>query len=335
MLSIAVIGAGRIGNIHARNVAAHPGVRLAGVADVDAGAAERLAAQCEAQALSLDAAFEADAVLIGSPTPTHADYIERGAAAGRAIFCEKPIDLSAARVRTCLDAVRRAGVVLMVGFNRRFDPHFAALKRRLDAGEVGALELLTIISRDPAPPPPSYVATSGGLFRDMMIHDLDMARFLLGEEPIAVHAAASCLVDQSIAASGDVDTAVVTLWTASGKLCQISNSRRATYGYDQRIEAHGARGLLRAGNVTATTVELATDTGFATDPVLPFFLERYAAAYRAELDVFIAAAEAGQSPKPDGEDGLKALLLADAASQSASSGQAVSVTLDCESVRAA
>jgi myo-inositol 2-dehydrogenase / D-chiro-inositol 1-dehydrogenase len=335
MLSIAVIGAGRIGSIHARNIAARAGVRLAGVADVDTRAAERLATQCGAQPLSLDAAFAADAVLIGSPTPTHADYIERAAAAGRAIFCEKPIDLSASRVRTCLDAVRRAGVVLMVGFNRRFDPHFATLKRRLDAGEIGSLELLTIISRDPAPPPPAYVATSGGLFRDMMIHDFDMARFLLGEEPVEVHAAASCLVDQSIAAAGDVDTAVVTLRTAGGKLCQISNSRRATYGYDQRIEAHGAKGLLRAGNVTATTVELATGAGFATDPVLPFFLERYAAAYRAELDVFIAAVESGHASKPDGEDGLKALLLADAATQSAKSGQAVSVALDGESMRQA
>ena len=184
------------------------------MADVDAAAATRLAEACGARALSLDEAFAADAVLIGSPTPTHADYIERAAAAGRAIFCEKPIDLAVDRVRACLAAVRRAGVVLMVGFNRRFDPHFAALKRRMDAGEIGALELLTIISRDPAPPPPAYVATSGGLFRDMMIHDLDMARFLLGEEPVEVHAAASCLVDPSIAAAGDVDTAVVTLRTA-------------------------------------------------------------------------------------------------------------------------
>jgi myo-inositol 2-dehydrogenase/D-chiro-inositol 1-dehydrogenase len=328
MLSIAVIGAGRIGNIHARNIAAHGRVRLAGVADIDMGAAERLAIACGAPALSLDAAFAADAVLIGSPTTTHADYIERAAAAGRAIFCEKPIDLSAPRVRACLDAVRRTGVVLMVGFNRRFDPHFATLKHRLDAGEIGALELLTIISRDPAPPPPSYVATSGGLFRDMMIHDLDMARFLLGEEPVEVHAAASCLIDQSIAASGDVDTAVVTLRTAGGKLCQISNSRRATYGYDQRIEAHGAKGLLRAGNVTPTTVELATGAGFVTDPVLPFFLERYAAAYRAELDVFVAAVESGRAPKPDGEDGLKALQLADAATESAATRCTMTVALE-------
>jgi myo-inositol 2-dehydrogenase/D-chiro-inositol 1-dehydrogenase len=323
MLSIAVIGAGRIGQIHARNIAAHADARLAGIADVDASAAARLATACGTQTLSLDAAFGADAVLIGSPTPTHADYIERAAAAGRAIFCEKPIDLSGDRVRACLDAVRRAGVVLMVGFNRRFDPHFATLKRRMDAGEIGSLELLTIISRDPAPPPPAYVASSGGLFRDMMIHDLDMARYLLDEEPVELHAAASCLVDQSIAVAGDVDTAVVTLRTAGGKLCQISNSRRASYGYDQRIEAHGSRGLLRAGNVTATTVELATGAGFVSDPVLPFFLERYAAAYRAELDTFVTSVASGKPPKPDGEDGLRALLLADAATESATTGQAM------------
>src|SRR5579863_5287010 len=165
MLSIAVIGAGRIGRIHAPNVAAHPGARLAGVADVDAAAATRLAEACGARALSLDEAFTADAVLIGSPTPTHADFIERAAAAGRAIFCEKPIDLDANRVRTCLEAVRRAGVPLMVGFNRRFDPHFAALKRRMDAGDIGELEMLTIFSKDPGPPPISYIESSGGLFR--------------------------------------------------------------------------------------------------------------------------------------------------------------------------
>ena len=306
----AVIGAGRIGRIHAANIAANPAARLVGVADVDAAAAEALAKSCGARALMLDEAFAADAVLIASPTPTHADYIERAAATGRAIFCEKPIDLAAERVRACLRAVQRAGVALMVGFNRRFDPHFLTLKRRLDAGEIGSLELLTIISRDPAPPPPAYVATSGGLFRDMMIHDLDMARFLLDEEPAELHAAASCLVDAAMGAAGDVDTAVVTLRTASGKLCQISNSRRATYGYDQRIEAHGAKGLLRAGNVTATTVELANADGFVSDPALPFFLERYAAAYRAELDAFIAAVAHGAVPRPDGDDGLRALLLA-------------------------
>jgi myo-inositol 2-dehydrogenase/D-chiro-inositol 1-dehydrogenase len=326
MLSIAVIGAGRIGRIHAANIASNPAARLLGVADVDAAAAEALGQSCGARAITLDEAFAADAVLIASPTPTHADYIERAATAGRAIFCEKPIDLSADRVRACLQTVQQAGVALMVGFNRRFDPHFLTLKRRLDAGDIGALELLTIISRDPAPPPPAYIATSGGLFRDMMIHDLDMARFLLGEEPAELHAAASCLVDSAMGAAGDVDTAVVTLRTASGKLCQISNSRRATYGYDQRIEAHGAKGLLRAGNITATTVELANANGFLSDPVLPFFLERYAAAYRAELDTFIAAVTHGAAPLPNGEDGLRALLLADAATESARTGATIRLT---------
>ena len=242
------------------------------------------------------------------------------------MFCEKPIDLSAARVRACLDTVAAAGSVLMVGFNRRFDPHFAALKSRLDAGEIGTLELLTIISRDPAPPPPSYVAASGGLFRDMMIHDLDMARFLLGEEPVELFAAASCLVDPAIGQAGDVDTAIVTLRTASGTLCQISNSRRATYGYDQRIEAHGAGGLLRAGNMTATTIERADARGFTTDPALPFFLERYASAYRAELDAFITAINTGRPPEPNGTDGLRALELADAATLSARTRQPVTLS---------
>ncbi len=323
MLEIAVLGAGRIGRIHAGNVAAHPDARLAGIADTVPEAAARLAAALGTRALSVDDAFGADAVLIATPTPTHTDYIERAAARGRPVFCEKPIDLSADRVRACLAAVRGAGVLLMVGFNRRFDPHFATLKARLDAGEIGGVELLTIISRDPSPPPIAYVESSGGLFRDMMIHDLDMARFLLNEEPVEVSAAASCLVDPAIGAAGDVDTAVVMLRTASGRLCQISNSRRASYGYDQRIEVHGANGMLRAGNVLPTTVELADATGFRTDPVLPFFLERYAAAYRAELGAFIAAVTGGAPARPDGEDGLRALLLADAALESSRTGRTV------------
>ena len=325
MLEIAVIGAGRIGQIHARNIAAHQGAVLVGIADPDADAAARLAQACGSKVIALDDAFRAQAVLIGSPTPTHADFIERAAQAGQAIFCEKPVDLSLARVDACIATVQRAGVALMVGFNRRFDPHFAELKRRLDAGAVGNLEMLTIISRDPSPPPASYVAVSGGLFRDMMIHDLDMARFLLGEEPVAIHAAASCLVNPEIGAAGDVDTAMVTLRTASGRLCQISNSRRATYGYDQRIEVHGAAGMLRAGNVPTSTVEVATAAGMTGDPVLPFFLERYAAAYRAELDYFITEVAAGRHPAPSGADGWAALRLADAATESARSGQVVAL----------
>jgi myo-inositol 2-dehydrogenase/D-chiro-inositol 1-dehydrogenase len=317
MPSIAVLGAGRIGQIHARNVAAHKRAHLAGVMDLDGAAAHRLATECGAEAIDLDTALTADAVMICTPTSTHADLIERAAAAGKPVFCEKPVDLSAERVRACLRVVERAGTPLMIGFNRRFDPTFRTLHDRLRAGEIGRLELLSITSRDPAPPPPAYIATSGGLFRDMMIHDLDMARFLLGEEPVEVYAAASVLVDPAIGATGDVDTAVVVLRTASGALAQISNSRRATYGYDQRIEAHGALGLLRAGNQRQTTVEHAGAAGFTADPALPFFLERYAAAYRAELDAFINAIETGTPPSPSGADGLAALVLADAATESA------------------
>jgi len=323
MLDVAVLGAGRIGRIHAGNIAAHPGARLAGIADTDAGAAAQIADALGVRPIGIAEALRADAVLIASPTPTHAEYVEQAASAGRAVFCEKPIDLSEERVRRCLAAVRNAGVVLMTGFNRRFDPHFAALKHRLDSGEIGTLEMLTIVSRDPSPPPPSYIETSGGLFRDMMIHDLDMARFLLGEEPIEVSATASCLVDPAIGAAGDVDTALVMLRTASGRLCQISNSRRATYGYDQRIEVHGSGGLLQAGNVIPTTVQVATAAGFRSDPVLPFFLERYAAAYRAELDAFVKAARGDGPVQPNGEDGLRALLLANAAVEAAKTGRTV------------
>jgi myo-inositol 2-dehydrogenase/D-chiro-inositol 1-dehydrogenase len=183
-----------------------------------------------------------------------------------------PVDLDAARIEACLKVVAASGQPLMIGFNRRFDPSFAEARRRIRAGEIGPVELVTILSRDPSPPPPSYVARSGGLFRDMMIHDFDMARFLLGEEPVEVHAVASCLVDPGIGAAGDVDTAAVLLKTASGKIAQISNSRRASYGYDQRFEVHGAMGMVSARNVPVTTVEIATAAGFRTDPAQPFFL---------------------------------------------------------------
>ncbi len=325
MLDIAVIGAGRIGQIHARNVAAHAGARLVGVCDPDAAAAARLAAACGSAVIGLDAAFEAAAVLIASPTPTHAGFIERAAAVGRAVFCEKPIDLDADRARACVEVAERADIPLMIGFNRRFDPHFAALKAALAGGEIGALEVLSITSRDPSPPPPSYVAASGGLFRDMAIHDFDMARFLLDEAIAEVFAAASCLVDPGIGAAGDVDTALITLRTVSGRLCSISNSRRASYGYDQRIEAHGATGMLRAGNVPVNAVERAGKEGFTTAVAQPFFLERYAAAYRAELDAFVTVVVGGTRPTPDGRDGLAALVLADAAAESLRTGRAVAV----------
>ncbi len=258
-----------------------------------------------------------EAILICAPTDMHSDLIEKAARNKKAVFCEKPVDLSSERIRACLKVVEAASTPLMIGFNRRFDPNFAALKSRLVEGLAGEIELIHIISRDPGPPPLSYIARSGGLFRDMMIHDFDLARHLLGEEPISVFATGSSLVDKAIGEAGDVDTAAVILETKSGKIAQISNSRRATYGYDQRIEVHGSKGLIRAGNVHETTVEIATAAGFAADPVQNFFLERYANAYRLELDHFVDAVTKGRKPSPSGHDGLRAQMLSDAATESA------------------
>ena len=323
-----IIGAGRIGKIHAGNVAARRDSEVAFVADADPAAAAALAKATGAKVAEVAAILadkKVEAVAICSPTDTHADLIERAARAGKAIFCEKPIDLDVGRVRACLEVVKQTGATLMVGFNRRFDPNFQALKRRLAEGAIGAIEIVSVTSRDPSPPPISYIARSGGLFRDMMIHDFDMARFVLGEEPVAVSAMGSALVDKAIGEAGDIDTAVVIMETASGKTAQISNSRRAAYGYDQRVEAHGVSGMLAAANVRETTVEWAGAHGFTSDKALNFFLERYEGAYRNELDAFISAVTAGKKPHPDGEDGLKALMLADAAFRSWKTKQRVTV----------
>jgi len=221
--------------------------------------------------------------------------------------------------------VEAAGILLMIGFNRRFDPNFSALKKRIAEGAIVKVEIVTIMSRDPEPPPVSYIERSGGLYRDMMIHDFDMARFLLDEEPVELHAYGSALVDPAIGKAGDVDTALVMLRTASGKLAQISNSRRAAYGYDQRIEVHGSDGMARADNIHETTVEIAGKSGFTADPVQNFFLERYAEAYRRELATFVEAVSGGKKPSPGGRDGLQAQRLADAATESRKTGKPVAI----------
>jgi myo-inositol 2-dehydrogenase/D-chiro-inositol 1-dehydrogenase len=326
MIRFGLFGAGRIGKIHGGNIAAAEGARLVAVADMDAKAAAALARSTGASVRGLDeivAAKDIDAVLIGTPTDTHADLIERSVRAGKAVFCEKPVDLDARRIEKCLKVVEASKMPLMIGFNRRFDPNFASLKERLVKGAVGNVEMVTIISRDPAPPPVSYIARSGGLYRDMMIHDFDIARFLLGEEPVEVHAVGSVMVDKAIGEAGDVDTAMVMMRTASGRLCQISNSRRAAYGYDQRIEVHGSLGMLRAGNILETTVEVAGKGGFTRDKALNFFLERYALAYRREIEHFVAAVSKGRAPSPSGYDGLMAQRLADAATKARATGKPV------------
>jgi myo-inositol 2-dehydrogenase/D-chiro-inositol 1-dehydrogenase len=319
MKTFALFGAGRIGRIHAANIRANAGARLRYVVDVDAGAAGAIAAatgaiQADTATALADAAV--DAILVASPTDTHADLIEAGAAAGKAILCEKPVDLDLARARQCVAAANRAGVLLAIGFNRRYDPSFRRIRTGIDAGEIGDVESVLIISRDPAPPPVTYVARSGGMFRDMTIHDFDMARWLLGQEPVEVTAHGSCLVDPAIGAAGDIDTAAITLCTAAGRLCQIVNSRRAAFGYDQRIEVCGARGMLRAGNRRATGTEHADATGYRRDPALPFFLERYADAYRLELDAFVRRLNGESADLVSGEDGIRALAIAEAADRS-------------------
>jgi myo-inositol 2-dehydrogenase/D-chiro-inositol 1-dehydrogenase len=327
MIRFTLIGAGRIGKIHAENIARHPQATLAYVADADAAAARELAERWSAKAVALEDAVgggDVDAVLIASSTDTHADWIERCAAAGKPVFCEKPLDLDMARATGCLRVAQRAGIPLYLGFNRRYDPSFMRLKREIAAGAIGQLETLHIISRDPSPPPVDYVKRSGGLFRDMMIHDLDMARWLLGSEPVEVFARGTA-VNAAIGAAGDVDTAMVMLRTADGKLCQIANSRRCAFGYDQRIEAFGSAGMARADNHTATSVTMAGVAGFTTEPALPFFLERYAAAYRLELDDFIAALANRPVELANGEDGRRALMLADAAQRSLDSGAPVAL----------
>ena len=225
-----------------------------------------------------------------------------------------------------MEAVAKANVPFLTAFNRRFDPNFAHVQSRIAAGDIGAVEIVTIQSRDPSPPPVSYIKSSGGLFRDMMIHDLDMARFLLGEEPTSVYAVGAALVDPAIGEAGDVDTAAVTLTTASGKICQISNSRRASYGYDQRIEVHGADGMLRAENMLENTVQLATSDGFRAAPAQHFFLERYAEAYRREMAHFVSAVRDSTPVSPSIEDGLRAQVLADAAAESLEKGTPIEVS---------
>ena len=319
MKTLALFGAGRIGRIHAANIKAHPAARLKYIVDVDAAAAARIAettgaARAEAQAVLADDSVHA--LVIASPTDTHAALIEAGAAARKAILCEKPVDLDARRARECVHAAERAGILLAIGFNRRYDPSFRRVRDGIDAGEIGDVETVLIVSRDPAPPPVSYVTRSGGMFRDMTIHDLDMARWLLGEEVAEVTAHGSCLVEPAIGKAGDIDTAAVTLKTRSGRIAQIANSRRAAYGYDQRIEVCGARGMLAAGNHRATSVERANAEGYRRDPALPFFLERYADAYRLELDAFVRRVQGEAADIASGADGVRALEIADACERS-------------------
>jgi myo-inositol 2-dehydrogenase/D-chiro-inositol 1-dehydrogenase len=326
MLNTALLGAGRIAGVHAIAISTHPGSRLVAVSDINTDAAQKLASQYGAEARTTDAILAdpaINAVLIATSTDTHSDLIERATAAGKAVLCEKPVDLSLARAQACQKVVAQNGRPVMIGFNRRFDPNFAALKTALDKGEIGMPELLSITSFDPAPPPVAYIKVSGGLFRDMMIHDFDMANFLMGAVPVTVSAVGTSIVDPAIGAAGDVDTAVVTLTYADGRIAVIKNSRRAVYGYDQRVELLGSEGLLQAQNMLENTVVKSTTTGVTGAKPTYFFLERYMPAYRAEWAAFVAAVTANSTLPVTLSDGVAALAMAEAAARSLKSGAPV------------
>ena len=329
MLKVGLLGAGRIGNVHAKAITSNLGSALVAVSDVNMDAAAKLAAQYGAEARSSsDVINDAtiDAVLIATSTDTHSDLIEASTKAGKAVLCEKPVDLSLERARACQVVAAATGKPVMIGFNRRFDPNFAARKAAADRGDIGKTELLSITSFDPAPPPVSYIKVSGGLFRDMMIHDFDMACWIFGGAPETVTAIGSSIVDPDIGAAGDVDTAAVTLKFSDGRIAVIKNSRRAVYGYDQRIELLGSEGLLSAGNILENTVTRSTRDGVTGAKPEFFFLERYMRAYSIEWNAFVEAITSGSALPVSLEDGVTALAVAEAATRSLATGQTVHLT---------
>ena len=322
----AILGAGRIGMVHAQAITSISEASLIAVAEPNESAAlvvkqrfGNILRTIDEVALSDDV----DAVVICTPTNTHADLIERFSQTKKAIFCEKPIDLNLNRVRQCLKTVSETETTLMVGFNRRFDPDFQSLKATIVSGEIGNIEMVTIISRDPGAPPLDYITQSGGIFRDMTIHDFDMARWILGEEVESVLASGSVMTDPKIQEVRDFDSVNVILRTHSGKQCLISNSRRATYGYDQRIEVLGSKGMVSAGNTHEKNIEISTIKGFKKPPLLNFFMTRYEKAYAIEMAAFVEAIQNKSIPPTTGDDGLKALIIAEAALKSVESGKKI------------
>ncbi|WP_416424096.1 inositol 2-dehydrogenase [Pseudomonas sp. App30] len=329
MVGIAVLGAGRIGKIHAANVAASKLARLVVVADPFAEAASRLADELGAEAMTdCEAAIDradVDAIVIGTPTHTHINLMLRAVRQGKAVLCEKPIDLDMAKSLAAVEEVERLNGRVMLAFNRRFESTFAEMRAAIDAGDIGEVRQVVITSRDPGLAPEDYIQHSGGIFRDMTIHDLDIGRWLLGEEPVEINAIGSRLIDPAMMAKyDDYDTAMVQMQTASGKQCHINNCRNAVYGYDQRIEVFGAKGMLQMDNLRPTTIRRwSQDVTDAREPLLNFFLERYQQAYKAELEAYIDALVHKKPLPTTVQDGLKALKLADACVESVASGRTI------------
>ncbi len=331
-LNIGIIGAGRIGKVHMASITYNvPTARVLGITDVFKDGLQELADKYGIPKIYNDykemlADDEIDAVLVCSSTDTHADISIEAAEAGKHVFCEKPVDLTPEKVKAVIAAVEKAGVKLQVGFNRRFDHNFAHVRSLINDGKVGNLELIKITSRDPEPPSAEYAAVSGGMFLDMTIHDFDMARFLAGSDVTEVYVNATCLVDPAIGEAGDVDTAIINLKFANGALGVIDNSRRAAYGYDQRIEVFGSLGAAMAANDTPTNVTVMNAEGVTTDKPLYFFLERYMQSFRDEMIQFVDAVQNDKPTPTTGLDGLNSILVALAAKKSVAEGRAVKIS---------
>jgi myo-inositol 2-dehydrogenase / D-chiro-inositol 1-dehydrogenase len=327
MLKIAVIGTGFIGSVHARNVARHPGTQLVAVNDANFEFAKKAAAATGARPVA-DVAEIFDnqsigAVVIATPTNTHVDYLTRAARAGKAIYCEKPIGLDYQEAEKAVSAVRETGVPVMLGFNRRFDASHAAVKQAVERGEVGKIEIVQLTSRGPQPPPIEYVKVSGGQMRDQTIHFFDLLRWLTSDEPVEVYAIGGALVSAAIGEAGDVDTSLVSLRMASGALCQIDSSRRAAYGYDERIEVFGSEGLAESRRQNFRGMSLYKGRTVIEDGLHAGWFERIESSYYQALDAFLTSVEEGTAPSPSLEDGLKAQLIADKATECLKTGQPV------------
>ena len=319
MVRIALIGCGRIGQMHAVNLMRHNKTNLVTVFDSDQQSAQKVAQTygitVAASAPEIFSSKDIDAVLIASVTSTHADFIEMAVAAGKPVLCEKPIDLNLERVNACAKKIAGAQVPIQIGFNRRYDPGHSSARKALLAGEIGELHQVIITSRDPEVPPRTYLELAGGLFRDMTIHDFDLARFMLGEEPTEVFAVANALIDPELGRDlNEVDSAMFILRTGSGKQCHINNSRTAVYGYDQRVELMGSSGMLISNNRKPNELRRYGKTGVETaSPYQFFFIERYSEAFMAGIDGFVECIEKGTPPLASFEDGRRALILAEAA----------------------
>ncbi len=329
-IKFAVAGLGRIGKIHLENLLQMNTVEV--VAAMDPMEEARIYAEEKKIPFITDnyqdllTATDFDAVVICSPTDTHADYVELAAKAGKHIFCEKPLDLSLERVVEVLDVVKETNIKLMLGFNRRFDKEFKKVQTLVKAGAVGEPHLVKITSRDPGAPPVSYIKKSGGLFLDMTIHDFDMARFAVGKEVEEVYARGAVLIDPEIGKAGDIDSAVITLTYTDGTMAVIDNSREASYGYDQRLEVFGSKGMVRADNNTHDTHQLFNAEGVHGSLPLHFFLERYEEAYKIEMQAYVSGLKNGNAMPVGGNDGLQSLKIGLAAKKSILENRPVKVS---------